>query len=609
MGFRVNNNITALSIGKNLRKTDLRLNRSIVRISSGFRINKAADDSSGLTIADSLKANSKGLRQSIINANDGINILQTADGALEESVNIIMKIRNKSIQAASDSQNITSRKALQRDIDKLLEELQMIAETTSYNGQNLLDGTFQDKIFHVGSGKDEVIQFNLGDARASKIGAVSYANTSRINESGSSEPFLRGAVVNSHPLSEGDIVLNQAEIEESCVHYIYYDEGFLTTIDDNSAMAKAQSINDKVNSSGVQAKAQTEVLLGVNGFIGNVKINGISLVSEYMSSEWITNPANNHSYKLTEAGTWYDCENEAVGENAHLVTINDHNEQDWLKMNFNGGKYFLGYNDKDTEGVWTWASGESSAYTNWTAGEPNGGGGENFALMNDFALGEWNDVPGGIIRRGIIEKDQPNINVSATSAELADRINSNEDLQNMGIRAEVVGTDNLIRIIAEDGRNVKIQGDTGLSLNGVQMTESEYTFMGTLTLSDAGSMRNGNMGIESGTISSGDLIINGIDIAEKGPLVIKNHDYNRRLVDAVNENTSLQILGIRTELFSTGTPPQSETRIRLISEEQPLKIGGNNPVSVAGLIPGETNGIRTTGVMTTGKAGGLIVNR
>ena len=112
MGLRINTNIQALNAHKNLTKTDGTLSQSLERLSSGLRINKAADDASGLAIADTLRAQHTGIGQAIANANDGVNIIQIADGALEESLNIVNTIRTKSIQAASDGQSATSRKAI-----------------------------------------------------------------------------------------------------------------------------------------------------------------------------------------------------------------------------------------------------------------------------------------------------------------------------------------------------------------------------------------------------------------------------------------------------------------------------------------------------------------
>ena len=161
MALRINTNIAALNAHKNLTKTDNALSSSLEKLSSGLRINKAADDASGMSIADSLKSQSLGLGQAIRNGNDAISIVQTADAALEESINIVNTIKTKSIQAAQDGQTTTSRKAIQSDIEKLTEELDNIAKSTSFNGQKLLSGNFTNKEFQIGAYSGETIGVSI----------------------------------------------------------------------------------------------------------------------------------------------------------------------------------------------------------------------------------------------------------------------------------------------------------------------------------------------------------------------------------------------------------------------------------------------------------------
>ena len=183
MGFRINTNVAALNAHMYAQKNNLGLNKSLASLSSGLRINKAADDASGLAIANQLKAQSSGLGQAISNANDGVSAMQTADGALDEYENIINAVRTKSIQAASDGQNKDSRAAIQRDVDKLLEEADNIAKTTSFNGQNLLDGTFTNKSFHIGAYKDQTVDISISNAQTNAIGAHVNKEGLSVNDS------------------------------------------------------------------------------------------------------------------------------------------------------------------------------------------------------------------------------------------------------------------------------------------------------------------------------------------------------------------------------------------------------------------------------------------
>jgi flagellin len=141
MGFRINTNIAAMNSHMHATQNNVGLDKSLTALSSGLRINKAADDASGLAIANQLSAQSEGLGQAIRNSNDGIAMIQTADGALDETGNILNRVRTLSVQAANDTQTDSSRAYIQEEITALIEELDVIAGTTSFNGQNLLDGT------------------------------------------------------------------------------------------------------------------------------------------------------------------------------------------------------------------------------------------------------------------------------------------------------------------------------------------------------------------------------------------------------------------------------------------------------------------------------------
>ena len=182
MALRINTNIAALNAHKNLIKTDNSLSSSLEKLSSGLRINKAADDASGMAIADSLKSQSLGLGQAIRNGNDAISIVQTADAALEESINIVNTIKTKSIQAAQDGQSSESRSAIQADITKLREELDNIAKSTSFNNQKLLSGNFTNKKFQIGAYAGETVDVSIQSTEANKIGHISTSNLTFTSE-------------------------------------------------------------------------------------------------------------------------------------------------------------------------------------------------------------------------------------------------------------------------------------------------------------------------------------------------------------------------------------------------------------------------------------------
>lgn len=184
MALRINTNISSLSSQGSLRKTDAGLSRSLERLSTGLRINRAADDASGMSIANVMKAQALGLGQAIRNANDGISIIQIADGALEESINIVNTIKTKAIQAAQDGQTLESRNAIQADIDKLMAELDDIAQTTSFNGMKLLSGNFANKEFQIGAFTGQTAKISIGAGESGKIGHLITGELHLTNSSG-----------------------------------------------------------------------------------------------------------------------------------------------------------------------------------------------------------------------------------------------------------------------------------------------------------------------------------------------------------------------------------------------------------------------------------------
>ncbi|OEV90881.1 flagellin, partial [Campylobacter jejuni] len=154
------------------------------RLSSGLRINSAADDASGMAIADSLRSQANTLGQAISNGNDALGILQTADKAMDEQLKILDTIKTKATQAAQDGQSLKTRTMLQADINRLMEELDNIANTTSFNGKQLLSGNFINQEFQIGASSNQTIKATIGATQSSKIGLTRFETGGRISTSG-----------------------------------------------------------------------------------------------------------------------------------------------------------------------------------------------------------------------------------------------------------------------------------------------------------------------------------------------------------------------------------------------------------------------------------------
>ncbi|EDP7299122.1 flagellin A [Campylobacter jejuni] len=184
MGFRINTNIGALNAHANSVVNANELDKSLSRLSSGLRINSAADDASGMAIADSLRSQAATLGQAINNGNDAIGILQTADKAMDEQLKILDTIKTKATQAAQDGQSLKTRTMLQADINRLMEELDNIANTTSFNGKQLLSGNFINQEFQIGASSNQTIKATIGPTQSSKIGLTRFETGGRISSSG-----------------------------------------------------------------------------------------------------------------------------------------------------------------------------------------------------------------------------------------------------------------------------------------------------------------------------------------------------------------------------------------------------------------------------------------
>lgn len=175
MALTVNTNIASLNTQRNLSSSSNALSTSLQRLSTGSRINSAKDDAAGLQISNRLTSQINGLGVAVRNANDGISLAQTAEGAMQQSTNILQRMRDLSLQSANGSNSVTERQALGQEVNQLKEELNRIASTTTFGGRSLLDGSFANVDFQVGAQANETIGFSINSAEAAKLGNNQYA--------------------------------------------------------------------------------------------------------------------------------------------------------------------------------------------------------------------------------------------------------------------------------------------------------------------------------------------------------------------------------------------------------------------------------------------------
>jgi len=203
----INTNIASLNAQRNLNASQNSLAVSLQRLSSGLRINSAKDDAAGLAISDRFTAQIKGLNQAARNANDGISLAQTAEGALGEVTNNLQRIRELAVQSSNATNSSSDRTALQAEVSQLLNEIDRVANQTSFNGVKLLDGSFSGAVFQVGANAGESITVtSITDANVAAIGSVSQASGAALTVSASAITGFATAI------ASGGVTLNGVNI-------------------------------------------------------------------------------------------------------------------------------------------------------------------------------------------------------------------------------------------------------------------------------------------------------------------------------------------------------------------------------------------------------------
>ncbi|MEW6573303.1 MAG: flagellin [Bacillota bacterium] len=172
----VNHNIMALNAWRGLSVTSNALGKSLEKLSSGLRINRAADDAAGLAISEKMRGQIRGLNQAVRNAQDGISLLQTAEGAMNEQHAILQRMRELAVQAANDTYTQADRQEIQREIDQLVSEINRIANNTEFNTQKLLTGSLSGKLIHIGANADQTLSITIATMTAAALGGTSGVN-------------------------------------------------------------------------------------------------------------------------------------------------------------------------------------------------------------------------------------------------------------------------------------------------------------------------------------------------------------------------------------------------------------------------------------------------
>jgi len=259
MALTVNTNIASLNTQRNLSNSSNALATSMQRLSTGSRINSAKDDAAGLQISNRLTSQINGLGVAVRNANDGISLAQTAEGALQQSTNILQRMRDLSLQSANGSNSTTERQALNDEVKQLKDELNRIADTTTFGGQKLLDGSFGTKKFQVGANANETIGVTVNASGAKNIGADKF----NLAGTGMGKVLESTAAGTSLPAAIGGTAATLSITGSNGVTKTTANIGA------GSAKAAADAVNLLSEDTGVTADARTSVELSGVG-AGNV---------------------------------------------------------------------------------------------------------------------------------------------------------------------------------------------------------------------------------------------------------------------------------------------------------------------------------------------------
>ena len=329
--MRIMNNIMALNAHRQLGANQAGGARSMEKLSSGLRINRAGDDAAGLAISEKMRGQIRGLTQATRNAQDGISLIQTAEGALNETHSILQRMRELATQAATDTNTLTDRKEIQKEINQLLEEIDRVGTQTEFNTQKLLDGTYTGKKFHIGANSGQNMDISIANMGTSAIGGGAGTGTSAVAASGSLEGITFTAV---DPGAAGNAIQiafvagtgdNSISVDVSG-DTITVTLGAGTAEGDNTVSNVVAAINakteaadlvtasgsgtDVVNAGTVTLAGGADAVSGTGGNIDTLKVDSVDAVQESDLAS-LTNPG-----VLTQAGA-----------DAAITNINDAIEQ------------------------------------------------------------------------------------------------------------------------------------------------------------------------------------------------------------------------------------------------------------------------------------------
>ena len=490
----VNTNVSSLNAQRNLSTSGSDLATSMERLSSGMRINSAKDDAAGLQISNRLTSQVNGLAVAQRNANDGISMAQTAEGAMSESTSILQRMRELALQSANGSNSTEDRASLQKEVAALQTELTRIADTTSFGGQQLLDGSFGSKSFQIGANSNETINVSLSSVAADSIG--------------SKQVNLQGAAATSNNSSFGQASVASAGASTvtgvSAATYTISgrDSATVNIAEGSTAKDAAAAINGVTDSTGVSAQARTEASIQLGSAAGSTISAKDSSVSFELNGEKLayvsTGTVDGDEQAMAEAinAKTDDHGVTATIENGVLSISNNQGEDIKLEDFDDGGTTMevgitpQGYAGDDGTAV-TLTSQSATADSTVISGSIQLNSSETFTVAGDSA--EVAAVANAAVTSKLADVDSLDITSQKGSQDalaIIDNAIANIDAQRAGLGAVQNRFDHTISNLANISENVsasrsRIQ-DTDFATETAEMTKNQILQQaGTSILSQA----------------------------------------------------------------------------------------------------------------------------
>jgi len=272
----INSNLNALVSQESSRASNLKLSRSMERLSTGLRINSAKDDAAGLAISNRMTAQVRGIQMAVKNSNDAISMTQTAEGAYGQVGNILQRMRELAVQSATGTNSASDRSSIQLEVGQLIEEINHIAATTNFNNIKLLDGSAKEVVIQTGANQADKITMSFDSVKANHLGSDIQPSLTSYG----------GDTTELSALGEGDLVINGVQVGESFAEDDpLSDQGSGAA----SAIAKVAAINRVSEQSGVVAKVAGTTVSGHDmtgtAATGTITINGYSTASIGVTSD------------------------------------------------------------------------------------------------------------------------------------------------------------------------------------------------------------------------------------------------------------------------------------------------------------------------------------